>query len=137
MASQCTSEILIMIPRVPPGGNELRRKYRHWAAYRMLKQTWERELAVNSQGLQRAYLYACHSRQAKMHVRFDIGRKRLLDQDNAIAGLKPVLDAMRAVKFIYQDSPRYLELDVAQHNVAEELTEIRINPIEATKAAGV
>lgn len=121
------TEILITIPRVPPSGNELRRKYRHWAVYKQLKTSWAWDLKSYCGGPETFYLITGATLKIKMRLHFNIGRKRLLDKDNAYAGVKPIVDAARELKFIYQDSPKYLELIVEQFKSAKSVTEIRIS----------
>ena len=41
-------------------------------------------------------------------------RKRLLDYDNLIGGCKQLIDAMIDEKYIYDDSPKWLDLKVKQ-----------------------
>ena len=41
-------------------------------------------------------------------------RKKKLDYDNLVGGCKQLIDALIDEKFIYDDSPDYLEIDFAQ-----------------------
>lgn len=54
---------------------------------------------------------------------------RLLDPDNLQGGVKPLVDCIKEVGLIWDDSPDWLELDVRQQQVArkdEQRTEIEI-----------
>lgn len=135
--------LTITVPRVPPSGNELRRQYRHWAAYKNLKVSWEQEFAYCTPapiykelrelcGCANGVGYKIH-----LHVRIGriadrLGRPRLLDHDNAIAGLKPVLDALKNKKpvgFIWDDSPKWLDLHVEQFTAAKSVTEFTFSAV--------
>lgn len=41
-------------------------------------------------------------------------RARLLDPDNAVAAVKPILDALRRVGWLHDDREEYISLSVAQ-----------------------
>lgn len=40
--------------------------------------------------------------------------KKTLDQDNLNGGLKPLIDALKEKRLIYDDSPKYFSYDVTQ-----------------------
>jgi hypothetical protein len=112
------------IPMLPPSGNEMRRKYRHPFAYRDLRAAWERTI--------RAFLEPGSGSRMnagrRMRVTVIIEHKRLYDADNAISGLKPLLDSLKLLSLIYDDSPRFMELEVAQVKGKKRQTTIRIEP---------
>ena len=118
---------------VPPSHNELRRKYRHPLAYMRLRKLWEHNLAYG-------VLCARHRRELmdlaklgqRMRVEVTVFNNKILDDDNISAGLKPVLDGLKNIGYIQDDSPPFLELalPVKQHKSAEKKTVIRIGPVE-------
>jgi hypothetical protein len=48
--------------------------------------------------------------QERVRVEFTIAHPKPYDPDNAVGALKPVLDAMRRVRWIRDDSETWLEL---------------------------
>lgn len=96
---------------VPPSLNEYLREYRHWAKRRRLRRTWAWRLTVE---LARVAPGVTGPDQPKMSVNVIIYRPRRLDKDGAYGGCKPVLDAMRDVGLIRNDSERWLDLGVSQ-----------------------
>ncbi len=56
-------------------------------------------------------------------------RQRLLDQDNAVASCKPVIDACRKCGLIAGDSRKWLDLTVDQVRDEDERTAITIIPM--------
>jgi len=111
-AMSCT----ICVPLVPPSGNVLRRKYRHWAAYSQLKATWKRTIWALVSQKDRSWLEAMCEARKPMRVEICISHGRKYDTDNAYAGVKPLLDGLRELKFLYQDDPQHLSLKVTQEN---------------------
>jgi Holliday junction resolvase RusA-like endonuclease len=66
----------------------------------------------------------------KMRVVISQMRKRLLDPDNLVASVKPILDALVDWKLIKDDSNEWIELDVRQTTGKEPMTIIHIQPME-------
>lgn len=92
------------IPFVPKSPNELRGSWR--IAWRQSKD-W------------RTYVSVICGRpkvpcKAKRRLEIITSRKRRLDPDNAVASLKPVIDALKRAGWIRNDSPKWLELEVSQ-----------------------
>ena len=127
-AGEEVSVMRVAIPMIPPSANVLRRKYKHPMAYKRLREAWERSL-----------LYACGSaaacqelrRQAdesRMRVLVTIFHAREFDSDNAVAGLKPVLDALKNLHFIKDDNLKWLDLRPVEqcHSRSEWQTVIEI-----------
>jgi len=50
----------------------------------------------------------------KMKLNIVSYRKSFLDKDNFIGGLKPLIDAIKELKLIYDDSPEFLDDDYKQ-----------------------
>ncbi|MCI0659022.1 MAG: hypothetical protein L0170_18365 [Acidobacteria bacterium] len=107
--------VAFVIPRrVPPSANQLRgKKYRHPNDYQRLRQTWEWEVAAALSAVERALLKA----EAEKHcirVKITIVRRSELDYDNLVGGCKPVVDALKNVGFLKDDSPRWARVEYYQ-----------------------
>ena len=64
-----------------------------------------------------------------MLVTILIEHKRLYDADNAVSGCKPVLDTLKKLGLIYDDSLRFMELDVRQVKGKRKQTTIELEPL--------
>lgn len=53
-------------------------------------------------------------------------RKRLLDYDNFVGGVKPLIDALEGMGLIFLDNPTYLESEYSQVSGGPGRTEITI-----------
>lgn len=63
-------------------------------------------------------------------------RKRRLDTDNAMAGLKGLVDVVKDLGLIHDDSPKWLDLGLDQRiDAANPRTEIAIEPMAGTPRA--
>lgn len=101
----------------PPSGNELRRKYRHWAAYARLRDQWadwihDAALIIERERPDFPEITSRPSDKRdrrKVSVQICHSRVRRLDDDNLSSGLKPVYDALRLAGFIVNDSPRWMD----------------------------
>jgi len=84
----------------------------HWAKKRRLKQEYAL-LIRNQMKLKKHY---SNPVQEPTFFTLEIVsyRKRLLDYDNLVGGVKQLLDAMIDEQFIYDDSPKWLDLRVKQ-----------------------
>ena len=123
-------KIRIEIPRVPPSGNELRRKFRHPHAYRKLRNTWEQEIACALDGARsvaRAKLRDHAAQHGKVRLRVSVEHNRFYDPDNLITGLKPVLDSLVRLGFIAGDSLKYLLLLAPQQRKGKGRTILEIS----------
>ena len=110
----------ITVPMVPPSGNQMRRQYRHPFAYLKLRDSWQRTI------------WALAKRQPAMEVKaavkLHVEHGRLYDEDNLIAGCKPILDSLKRLSLIRDDSPEFLELTVTQEKSRERQTIIEVMP---------
>jgi Holliday junction resolvase RusA-like endonuclease len=71
--------------------------------------------------------------EIRMRVHLTICRRRRFDPDNVHGGIKILLDAMRDLALIKNDSPKWLDLKVDQKlepDKALERTEVEIDPAE-------
>jgi hypothetical protein len=123
---------LITIPDVPPSLNKYLRM--HWAVKKRLRQHWAWALKV---ALARVGFSPAGERTPKMSVNITIFLSRRFDRENSWGGCKPIIDAMRDVGLIRNDSERWLDLGVAQtigepHTVIEFRKTSSIEP--ATRA---
>lgn len=125
--------IHLEIDEVPPSPNELRREYRHPQSYRRLRTAWEWMILAAPCATHRALLKNA-ARTNKMHVEVTIYHKKAYDPDNLAGSLKPVLDALKNVGFIKDDSAKSIELVPPKQVIGKiEKTLIRIGPIEKEK----
>tara|TARA_R110000824_G_scaffold176451_2_gene355433 strand:+ start:6351 stop:6707 length:357 start_codon:yes stop_codon:yes gene_type:complete len=97
----------------------------HWAVKRKSKGIWA--LFVRNQ------MKLCKVEKSKEGERFKLTiisyRKRLLDKDNLYGGIKGLLDACIDEELIYDDSPKYLDLEVDQYTCKKEETIIIRKPL--------
>ncbi len=122
----------LTIPRVPVGPNGTRRgpfrvhglHQMHWSERRRYFREWILEVLLAVAGV---VPDPPESRFCRMVI--TLHRQRLLDQDNAVASCKPVIDACRKCGLIAGDSRKWLDLTVDQVRDEEERTEITIIPI--------
>lgn len=121
-----------IIPRVPPSGNELRRKYRNRFAYMRLRGAWALEIqaAVLLSARNRLVLAAETGQRAKVEI--CVHHSRMYDLDNLHSGIKPVLDSLKNLGLISDDSPKHIELIVTQEQCPrkDQYTRFRISTIE-------
>lgn len=98
----------IVIQRLSPSANELRRKYRNVYAYKKLRDEfclWIRAGMLNAKipkatGRRRLIITRCGT--------------RTLDYDNLVGGLKPALDAACREGLIKGDAPHLLSVTYSQ-----------------------
>ena len=128
--------LTLTIPRIPPGLNALRREYRNPHVYKVLRMAWETELlcAAGVPMLQavREFVSASDTELPKrMRVQIHVRRRVLLeDMDNLVGGAKPVLDAIKNMGLIYDDSTKFIDYQITQALAggAGERTMITIQP---------
>jgi len=95
----------IVIQEVPPSLNKTQRM--HWAARERMNNDWK--WLVRSQMPE----FVLHP-FVKMHCRITLAHSRAFDKDNAYGACKPLIDALRHWKLIFDDTPDYLDLTVEQ-----------------------
>ena len=81
----------------------------HWAAKRRIRQEYEL-LIRNKMRLGKVPL----AEEKKYKMVITSSRKRLLDLSNLYGGIKQLEDALCNEKFIWDDAPKYLDLEVIQ-----------------------
>lgn len=97
------------VPKASPSLNEI--NGRHWRHYREQKKLWEKEIWVAKS---QAGIYGMPMfKRAKVSIeRYGLN---LLDVDNLTGGCKMIIDALRALGLIEDDSPAHIDLTVKQH----------------------
>ena len=121
----------LRIDRVPIGPNSTTRNGQripgllrwHWTKRRRYTLGWKNEV--------RAVAGFGTFAMVRRRVTITLHRRRLLDDDNAVASCKPLLDALKACGLIHDDSRRWILLQVDQVKDREEFTEIEINEVPA------
>jgi hypothetical protein len=112
--------VKIIVPMVPPSGNQMRRRYRHPFAYLKLRDTWKHNIWALGPRFRAG--------NEKMDVTIHVEHSRLYDEDNLIAGCKPILDSLKSLCYIKDDSPAFIELKVTQAVSREKQTTIEVRP---------
>lgn len=113
--------ISLTVRRLPMSPNSLRG--RHWSVKHEDKKDWDTQIMVAA-GRQRPGV-AANERKAVTIALFI--PYRLMDPDNLHGSIKPILDALKINRLIYDDSGEWLEYTVSQTKVAimkEARTEI-------------
>lgn len=115
--------MILEIPRVPCSPNDL--LGRHWRYRSKNQNAWRDEV----------YYALMQSGNARLRVPFAKARvsierisRGLLDPDNLVGSIKPVLDGLRYAKVIKDDSPEHIELTVTQSR-GKPCTRIYVQPI--------
>ena len=70
--------------------------------------------------------------QGKQRVRIVMHRIRLQDPDNKVASVKYLIDALRRLGWLVDDTPEFLELEVEEYRAGHKAnvrTEITIEPV--------
>ena len=103
----------LLLSSIPPSANQLMRM--HWAVKKRLRTTlqWELVRALHEIGHPLPPI-AVNVKAPKRRLLIIAYRPRRFDLDNAYGGCKVLIDAMRDVGLIRNDSPKWLELRVEQ-----------------------
>lgn len=96
----------IIVPMVPPSANELKRKYRNPHAYARLRDSWEQAIAVLTARADRKILLDT-SHMNRMIVHVTVHNSRMYDSDNLAAAQKPILDSLKRLEYIHDDSDKW------------------------------
>jgi hypothetical protein len=104
--------IELHIPAVPPGPNGPRGMLRsHWTKRRKIRDEWY-YLVHSAVTDAQAWNYQGSGNPVEVHIHQC--RKRLMDQDNLVASCKVILDVLKMMDLIMDDSPQWLTLTVTQ-----------------------
>jgi len=82
----------------------------HWAKKSMLK----KEYALLIRNQMRLNNIEQVKDPKKLNLSIVSVRKRLLDYDNLVGGCKQLIDALIEENYIYDDSPKWLEMNIQQ-----------------------
>lgn len=100
----------ITVPLVPPSPNELRRKYRTPFAYKRLRETWEHSLQYCVGSAAAMFELRKHAKAGRVRVKITLFHPGEYDPDNLTGCVKPVLDALKNIGYIHDDSKEWLQL---------------------------
>ena len=95
---------------VPPSPNELRRTYRNPFKYKKLREAWEHSLAYAVPSAAEQFALRKQAEKGRVRLKVTVFNSREYDPDNLVGCLKPVLDALKNVRFLRDDSREWLEL---------------------------
>ena len=103
----------ILLPMRSPSLNQWKNK--HWAVYKKIRDKWRHALsAVLSTG----------DHQGKKRyitvVVYQDSRKNFFDYDNLSGGFKPVLDVIKGLGWIYDDTKNWVNVRYRQRTVGED-----------------
>ena len=93
----------------------------HWTKRRKERQAWSAMLATGGPPTRGA--------PWKAQVVVLVYRKRLQDPDNQVASVKPLVDALRARGWLYDDSAEHVELTVWEQKSVNPETLVSWRPI--------
>jgi hypothetical protein len=96
--------VTLDIPDIPPSLNKVLNM--HWRAKRKLAEKWGWEVKI-AKGQQRIQL-------GRNKVLITLWHSRFYDRDNAFGACKVLVDALRYMNIIVDDTREWLELDVMQ-----------------------
>lgn len=93
----------------------------HWRRYWLYKKAWHAVLSLIFRSAKPGY-----EKPEKAVVRIVSWRKRVVDFDNLVNGVKPILDWLKIAGWIMDDDPQHIELIVSQQNSREDITTIEL-----------
>jgi hypothetical protein len=115
------------IPRIPMTINKLMRS--HWAVIRREKKVWMDEIraALGMKGMREMRAWA--ELPGKIRVELNVHHTRLFDPDNLVSCAKLILDAMKTLRLIADDSAAHIELHVTQALWPEKKTWFKVSKL--------
>lgn len=115
--------ITLTVPKASPSLNNVTGQ--HWSIYWRAKRQWLRLIWVAKIEAQ------CFGDPMIERSRITIERRgvNLLDTDNCIGGVKPLVDCLKLLRIIADDSPAHVALTVTQERGLPERTVIRIEAL--------
>ena len=120
---------IIVIPYAMPSLNKQLRM--HWYARARVKKQCVK--AVDDALKVSGYKVTEMIKPSRRRVTIISYRKRLLDEDNNVGSTKPLLDAVKDMGLIWDDSPKFCELVTRQEKAKDVRTEIRIEVMKEDK----
>lgn len=131
--------IHLTIPRVPKSPNQFRG--RHWTIKHAdrndwVKQIWAARMALPLNQRGTTGLFTPDTKPLKMRVKIDFySPYREMDpSDNLPFAQKPILDAMKGLLLIYDDSSEWCESTITQHKSSKK--DMRTEILIETAGAG-
>jgi hypothetical protein len=124
------TSVTIVVPRCTPNAGELKRKYRNPHAYARLRDGWQHDIYYLMLPADRSWLQSLSANQTKMRVDIRVFHKNPYDKDNLYASVKPTLDSLTRLHFIFDDSEKYIELHVTQEYATANCTRIKLEPCD-------
>ena len=113
----------ITIPDVPPSLNKTTRQngFANWR----LKNKWVQLVRSQIVPFDRVAV-------GRVHCKVTLHHSRMYDKDNAYGAVKPLIDALRHWKLVYNDTKEWLELKVEQAKCPHKNrhTTIEIGPVD-------
>ncbi|MDP3767457.1 MAG: hypothetical protein Q8S13_05540 [Dehalococcoidia bacterium] len=102
---------VLTVRAATPSGNKTLRQ--HWAARSRARALWQ---TLAGSAVAEAHWQSGAIRKAERHRRLSFLRvgNRTLDADNATAGIKMLLDALKTLGVVRDDSPAWCSIDVRQ-----------------------
>ena len=104
----------------------------HWVVKNIWTKAWKEEVATAVM-VQKHY-WDKKTQKAlpflKSKIVIQLSKSVLMDHDGAYSSVKPILDGLTEAGIIFNDSPKYIELEVKQIKIkqkSEEKTQILIN----------
>jgi hypothetical protein len=115
--------ITLTVARASPSLNEI--NGRHWSHYRQEKRAWLDLIWVAKleAGIHGMPMFE------RAAVRIERFGRRSLDVDNLTGGCKMLIDSLRALGLIADDSPEHIHLTVTQHTSRTPRTVIQVEQL--------
>lgn len=79
----------------------------HWSKRSKYSKLWEARIIV-------AFRFRCPQATGKVKIKITSCRPRILDQDNFIGGCKGIIDAMKRLGMIVDDTPKLIDVEYEQ-----------------------
>lgn len=115
--------LTLTVPKASPSLNTFNGK--HWSVYREQKKLWLKMLWVAKA---QAEIYGLPMIE-RANVSIERFGAKSLDEDNLAGGVKMLVDSLRSLGLIEDDSPAHIKLSVAQHLSKNIRTVIRIEEL--------
>lgn len=121
------SELHLVMPRLTPSLNKLIRL--HWRDRQKLIITWDWEVKAAIRETYEEITFEHPQRK----VRIISYRKRIMDEDNFIGGLKPMVDALVLNHLLVDDSNKFMILEPRpsqERDLKNQRTEVIITEVK-------
>jgi len=119
--------VRIVVLMKTPSLNDLKgKKYRNHHDYTRLRNEWQRTIYYSVPYVERSWLLGMQRAGKKMRLTIHVAHKKLYDVDNLIGGCKPVVDALKHLLFLKDDSPEFMELHITQEKLNDARTTITL-----------